>query len=344
MKALVKTKPAPGLEYKDIDIPKIQPDELLVKIYRSSICGSDLPVYNYTGWAPRRIPIPFTPGHELCGTVAEAGPAAKGFKKGDFIAVESHVFCGLCYQCRNNQRHVCANLKVLGLDTQGGYAEYAVVPARCGWKIDEKFKDIGSILEPLGNAVFATLHDDISCKTVLISGCGAQGLFAIDIAKACGAAKVIALETADFRKKMAEQFGADVILDPREDGLLQKIIKAGGEKSGIDAVIEMSGAAAAINLGLKAVKPAGRFTAFGLPGGLVTVDYANDIVFKAIKIQAITGRATFESWYQMDALIKSGKINPGRAITHVFPMKDFEKAFAVMMSPEKNCGKVVMVP
>ncbi|MDR0292502.1 MAG: alcohol dehydrogenase catalytic domain-containing protein [Elusimicrobium sp.] len=344
MKALCKTKPEKGLEYKEVDAPAIKPDELLIKIHRASICGSDLPVYNYTGWAPRRIPIPFIPGHEICGTVVEVGPAARGFKKGDFIAVESHIFCGLCYQCHNDQRYVCANSKVLGLDTQGGFAEYAAVPARCGWKCDEKFKDIGSILEPLGNAVFATLHDDVAAKTVLVTGCGAQGLFAIDIAKACGAAKVIALEASDFRKKMAEQFGADEIFDPHEENLLQKIIKAGGEKSGVDVVLEMSGNAKAIDTGLKAVKAGGRFTAFGLPGDLLTIDYSNDIVFKGVKVQGITGREVFKSWHKTDALLKSGKINPGRVITHVFPMKDFEKAFGAMLAPERNCGKVVMVP
>ena len=185
MKAICKTKPAPGAEYIDIDMPRIKSDELLIKIHATSICGSDLPIYTYSSWSAARMPIPFVFGHELCGEVVEIGDKAKGFVKGDFVSVESHIFCGMCYQCRNDQRHVCSNLKILGIDVPGGFAEYAAVPARCAWKhSDNSLKDIGSIMEPLGNAVFATLSEDIIGKSVLISGCGPQGLFATQIARA----------------------------------------------------------------------------------------------------------------------------------------------------------------
>ncbi|ACC97711.1 Putative threonine dehydrogenase [Elusimicrobium minutum Pei191] len=345
MKALCKTKPEKGVEYKDVDLPKIKDDELLVKIYKTSICGSDIPVYNYTGWAPRRIPLPFVFGHELCGEVVETGKNTKGFEKGDFISVESHVFCGLCYQCRNDQRHVCSNMVVLGLDTQGGFSEYAAIPARCGWKhSDNKLKEIASIMEPLGNAVFATLVEDVAGKTVFVEGCGPQGLFAIEIAKACGAQKVIALEGSPYRQKMAEQMGADAIFSPTEEKLLEKIKKASGDPSGVDVVLEMSGHPDAVRLGLKAVKPAGRFTAFGLPGSEMTLDYSNDIVFKGIKVEGITGRQIYKSWHVMEGLLRSGKINPAPIITHTFEMKDYEKAFATMMDPERKCGKVVLIP
>ena len=345
MKALCKTKPEKGVEYKEVDVPKIKNDEVLIKVYKASICGSDIPVYNYTGWAPRRIPIPFVFGHEMCGTVVEIGSAVDNLKKGDFISVESHVYCGHCYQCLNEQKHVCQNTKVLGLDTQGGFAEYAAVPARVAWKHpDDSLKEIGSIMEPLGNAVYATLAGDIVGKTVLVQGAGPQGLFAIEIAKACGSDKVIALETSAFRKDLAVKMGADFVFDPTEAGVLEKIIKVGGDKSGIDVVLEMSGNAAAINMGLKAIKPAGRFTAFGLPGAPITVDYSNDIVFKGIHMEGVTGRLLFKSWIQMDSLLRTKKINPAPVITHIFELKDYEKAFAVMMDPERKCGKVVFVP
>jgi threonine 3-dehydrogenase len=345
MKAICKTKAAPGAEYIDTDIPRIKSDELLIKIHATSICGSDLPIYNFSSWSAKRMPIPFIFGHELCGEVVEIGDKAKGFNKGDFVSVESHIFCGMCYQCRNDQRHVCSNLKILGIDVQGGFAEYAAVPARCAWRhSDDSLKDIGSIMEPLGNAVFATLSEDIIGKSVLISGCGPQGLFATQIAKACGAARVICLETSDYRKKLAHTMGADIILDPREDNTLKRIIDAGGEASGVDIVIEMSGNNAAINTALKAVKPAGKFVAFGLPKEDVTIDYANQIVFKAVRMQGIAGREIFRSWYKMESLLKSKAIDPRPVITHTFKMKDFEKAFAVAGDPKKECGKIILVP
>ncbi|WP_428898530.1 threonine 3-dehydrogenase [Parelusimicrobium proximum] len=345
MKAIVKTKPEKGAEFKDMPMPEVKEGDLLLKIYKTSICGSDIPVYNYTGWAPQRIPVPFIFGHELCGEVVDIGSQARGFKKGDFVSVESHVFCGMCYQCRNDQRHVCFNNKTIGLDMQGGYAEYAAVPAKCAWKHqDDKFKDIGSIMEPLGNAVFATLVEDIGGKTVLVLGAGPQGLFAIEIAKACGAQKVIAVEGSAFRKKMAEDMGADLIIDPSESDALKKIIAAGGDPSGIDVVLEMSGNKNAVVLGLQAIKNGGRFTAFGLPGEPFVLDYSNLIVFKGIKVQGITGREIFKSWYKMEALLRSGAIHPEKVITHTFEMKDFEKAFATMMDPERKCGKVIMIP
>ena len=345
MKAICKTKAAPGAEYIDTDIPRIKSDELLIKIHATSICGSDLPIYNFSSWSAKRMPIPFIFGHELCGEVVDIGDKAKGFNKGDFVSVESHIFCGMCYQCRNDQRHVCSNLKILGIDVQGGFAEYAAIPARCAWKhSDDSLKDIGSIMEPLGNAVFATLSEDIIGKSVLISGCGPQGLFATQIAKACGAARVICLETSDYRKKLAQKMGADIILDPREDNTLKRIIDAGGEPSGVDIVVEMSGNNGAINTALKAVKPAGKFVAFGLPKEDVTIDYANQIVFKAVRMQGIAGREIFRSWYKMESLLKSKAIDPRPVITHTFKMKDFEKAFAVASDPKKECGKIILVP
>ncbi len=346
MKAICKTKPAAGAEYIDIDVPRIKSDELLIKIHCASICGSDIPIYNYyDSWAARKHNFPFVFGHELCGEVVEIGDKAKGFQKGDFVSVESHIFCGMCYQCRNDQRHVCSNLKILGIDVPGGFAEYAAIPARCAWKhSDNSLKDIASVMEPLGNAVFATLVEDIVGKTVLISGCGPQGLFATQIARACGAAKVICTETSAFRTALAKKMGADAVINPLEDKVLEKIIDAGGEKSGIDIVIEMSGNPAAINTALKAVKPAGRFIAFGLPKADVTLDYANSIVFKAIRMQGITGREVFRSWYKMESLLKSHAIDPRPVITHTFKMKDYQKAFEIAADPKKECGKIILIP
>ena len=345
MKAICKTKPGPGAEYVDMDIPQIKSDELLIKIHATSICGSDLPIYFGDALAARRMQPPFVFGHEMCGEVVEIGDKAKGFNKGDFVSVESHIFCGMCYQCRNDQRHVCSNLKILGIDTRGGFAEYAAIPARCAWKhTDDSLKDIGSVMEPLGNAVYATLVEDIVGKSVFISGLGPQGLFSAQIAKACGASHVIATETSKFRQELGKKMGADVIIDPSDPDTVKKIIAAGGESSGIDIVLEMSGNPAAINTALKVVKPAGKFIAFGLPKGDITIDYGNQIIFKAVDVKGITGREVFRSWYKMESLLKSKAIDPRPVITHTFKMKDFKKAFETAADPKKECGKILLIP
>jgi threonine 3-dehydrogenase len=344
MKAICKCDKQFGAKLIETDIPQIKPDQILIKVYRASICGSDLPIYNYSGWAKTRIKLPFIFGHELCGEVVEMGQKTRGFKKGDFVSVESHIFCGLCYQCRNDQRHVCANMKILGIDTVGGFSEYAAIPARCAWKHpDKKFKDLGSIMEPLGNAVYTVLVEDVVGKTVLVTGCGPQGLFAIDIAKASGASKVIAVQGSIFRRKMAEKMGADIVFNSKETNLLSKIRKYAGD-GGVDVVCEMSGSQAGIDLGLKAVKSAGRFTAFGLTKDKVCLDYSNDIVFKGIKIYAIAGREIFRSWYQMENMLRSKAINPKPVVTHTYALKDYKKAFKTMLDPKKRCGKVILVP
>ena len=158
MKALLKKTPAPGAAFEDIDDLRIKPDQVLIKVHRASICGSDLPIYGWNSWAPERFKTPSTFGHEFCGTIAEVGASARDFKKGDFVSVESHIFCGLCYQCQNGQRHVCREMKIIGVDGPGGFGEYAAVPARCAWKhSDDSLRDLGSLFEPFGNAVYSVL-------------------------------------------------------------------------------------------------------------------------------------------------------------------------------------------
>lgn len=343
MLALTKQKAARGAVLKRVPIPVIAKDELLLKVKRASICGSDLPIYNWNSWAPERLRLPLTFGHEFCGEVVGSGPATRDFKNGDFVSVESHIYCGLCWQCRNGQRHVCRNLKIIGIDGPGGFAEYARVPARCAWKHkDRSLEKIGSLMEPLGNAVYAALVEDLVGQSALVLGCGPQGLFAIAAAKAGGAKPVIAVETAPYRRSMAKKMGADIVLDPAKPGILAVIRKAAGDKDGVDAVLEMSGAVPAIELGLKAVRSGGRVVAFGIPSKIPNIDWANDIIFKGIRVYGIAGREIFNTWSRMDALLRSKAIRVEGVITHRFPLRDFKKGFAVMNASNKNCGKVVL--
>lgn len=340
MLALSKTKAGPGADLVRTDVPRIAADELLIKVERASICGSDLPIYNWTAWAPKRLKLPMVFGHEFCGTVVEAGSATRDFRKGDLISVESHVYCGLCTQCRNGQRHVCRNLKILGIDTSGGFGEYARVPARCAWKHkDRSLAPVASLLEPIGNAVYAALCEEVVGKSVMVLGCGPQGLFAIGAAKAGGAKPVIAVEGAPYRMKMAKKMGADLVLSPMDPDLRAKVEKA--SDGALDIVLEMSGAPAAVELGLKAVRSGGRLSAFGIPPRELAIDWANDIVFKGVRIVGIAGREVFKTWYTTDALLRSKALDPRPVVTHRFPLKQFKKGFAVMNAKAKNCGKVV---
>lgn len=343
MKAICKTKPAPGAEIVELVRPSIRPDELLLKVHRASICGSDLPIYQWTSWARERFKLPRVFGHEFCGTVAEAGASTRDFSPGDFVSVESHVYCGLCFQCQNGQRHVCRNLKIIGVDMEGGFAEYARVPARCAWKhADGALKDVGSLLEPLGNAIHAALVEELVGRSVLVLGCGPQGLFSIQVAKVSGARPILAVEGSPFRQELAKKVGADVVLDPADPNLLQKIRVAVGEVDGVDVVLEMSGAPAAISLALKAVRSGGRISAFGIPPGPVAVDWADELVFRGVRVYGVVGREIFQTWHRMTSLLRSGMLDIRPVVTHVFPFEEFPRAFAAMTSKDRSCGKVIL--
>ncbi|MHB0995494.1 MAG: zinc-binding dehydrogenase [Elusimicrobiales bacterium] len=341
MKAILKTSRARGASYRDAETPAIAKDELLIRVTAASISPSDLAIHNHAGPEFATPTLPFVFGQEFCGEVVEIGSLSKGFDKGDFVSVESHIFCGVCGQCRNDQRHICQNLRVIGRDVPGGLAEYAAVPARCAWKhMDDSLKDVGAIMGPFGSSVHAVLSEDLVGRSVLISGCAPQGLFAAAIAKAGGAKKVIVLDPSDFRRKLALKMGADMAFDAA--GCSARLSKACPE--GVDAVIEMSGGAKAIALGLKALRPGGRFVAFGLPVENLNLDYAGDIVKRGIRLEGVAGREIFRSWYKMESLLKSGAVDPRPAITHRFAFKDFKKAFALINSKDKKCGKVILTP
>jgi threonine 3-dehydrogenase len=344
MKAIVKTSRARGASWKDVEVPAIAKDELLIRVTAASISPGDLAIFNHAGPGFATPTLPFVFGQEFCGEVVEIGSLAKGFDKGDFVSVESHIFCGVCGQCRNDQRHICQNLKVIGRDVPGGLAEYAAVPARCAWKhSDASLKDVGAVMEPFGSSVHAVLSEDLVGRTVLISGCAPQGLFAAGIAKAAGAKKVVAMDASAFRRKLALKMGADLAINPADGGCVAGVTKACGPE-GADAVIEMSGAQKAVALGLKALRPGGRFVAFGLPVSDLSLDYAGEIVKRGLRLEGVAGREIFRSWYKMESLLKSGAVDPRPAITHSFALKDFKKAFALINSKDKKCGKIILKP
>ncbi len=345
MKAVVKPGPAPGAELATVDVPPPRPDEVLVKVKAASICGSDVHIWNWDAWARSRITPPLTIGHEFCGEIVEVGAQVSGLKAGDYVSAESHVYCGYCYQCRTELRHICGNLKILGVDINGGFAEFVAVPARCAWKNDPSLPiEVGSILEPLGNAVFATLCEDVTGKSVAVFGCGPQGLFAIAVAKAAGASLVLGIETVEYRRDMAFKMGADAVFDPAEPDVVQKLVNRTREGNGVDVVLEMSGHPVAIKNGFQCLRKGGRFTAFGIPSDPITMDLANDVIFKGARIVGINGRQIFQTWYQMAGLLASGALDVKPVITHKFPLAEFAAGFDAMRSRDKKCGKVVLLP
>ncbi|MGQ9560733.1 MAG: L-threonine 3-dehydrogenase [Candidatus Oleimicrobiaceae bacterium] len=342
MKAVVKTKPGPGAEYMEVDIPQCGPEEVLVKVGATSICGTDLHIYEWNQWAAGRIKTPQIMGHELAGEVVEVGRAVKWVKVGDKVSAETHIPCGHCYQCRTGRMAICRNMKILGVDRDGVFAEYAVVPA-----VDIIWNDPGvpyqfaSVQEPLGNAVDTVLAEDVAGKTVAVMGAGPVGLFGIAVARASGAAAVYVSDVNEYRLDLARKLGATMTYNPRRTDVVDEIIQA-TDGNGVDVAIEMSGNAEALRQALKVTTPGGRVSILGLYNGDVTLDMNNDVVFKALRVYGITGRTMFQTWYKSAGFIKSGLIDLSTIITHTFPLADFEKAMRLMA--EGNCGKIILIP
>jgi threonine 3-dehydrogenase len=344
MKALVKTEPKPGLTLLQVPDPKPGPGQVVVRIKATSLCGTDAHIYRWDEWARSRVRPPRVIGHEMCGEVADLGPGVASVKVGDYVAAESHFTCGVCFQCRTGQAHVCKNYKILGIDVDGSYADYVLLPERVLWKTSRDIPpELACVQEPLGNAVDAALAEDLTGHTVLITGCGPTGLFAAAIARIAGAGIIIASDVSEYRLGLAKQLGVDHALNAKTDppdrlaAAIQDI--TGGE--GVDAALEMSGDPSALHQAFKAVKNGGCVTLFGIPTGSVPFDLPNEIIFKGIRVYGVTGRRLFKTWYRLAGLFKAG-LNIRPVITHTFPMTEFAKGFDLIQSGQ--CGKVVLFP
>jgi threonine 3-dehydrogenase len=346
MRAILKVQAGPGLEMHTVDIPEPGPFEVLIKVKATSICGTDRHIYHWDEWSAGRIKPPLIIGHEVCGHVVKVGPDVTLLKEGDFVSAESHIPCTVCPVCRNGQQHICANLKILGIDTQGTYADYAVIPEVVAWKNDPDLDPaIASILEPLGNAVYTVLAEPVTGLSVAVFGDGPAGMNAVAVARASGAGTIFQVGKYPFRLNIGKNLGADVSLNIKEAGtdVVETILDA-TEGIGVDVVLEMTGSQQAVNEGLKVLRKGGRFSAFGIPSGPIQMDLANGIVFKGARILGINGRLMWETWFQMAGLLRSGKLDPSVVITHHIPLEEFEKGFAAMDAPDRRAGKVVLYP
>ncbi len=334
----------PGLEACSRPDPKPGPHDAVIRVKATSLCGTDAHIYNWDPWAHSRIHPPRIIGHEMCGEVVEVGSAVSLVKPGDYVAAESHLTCGQCFQCRTGQAHVCRKYRILGIDLDGSFAEYVVLPENVLWQTSREVPpQFACVQEPLGNAVDAALAEDLTGHTLLITGCGPTGLFAAAVARTAGAATIIATDVSDYRLNLAKQVGADYVLNVKTlqaDAVASAIhdITAG---EGVDASLEMSGNPSALHQAFSAVKNGGRVTLFGIPTGPICFDLANEIIFKGIRVHGITGRRLFSTWYRLAGLFKAGlDIKP--VVTHTFPMSEFTKGFDLINSGQ--CGKVVLFP
>lgn len=344
MHAVRKLAPGPGLAFTEQPDPRPGPHDVVVRVKATSICGTDAHIYNWDPWAESRIHLPLTVGHELCGEVVEVGSAVTLVSLGEYVAAESHLTCGRCFQCRTGQAHVCRSYRILGVDLDGSYAEYVALPEAVLWKTAPDIPPhLACIQEPLGNAVDAALAEDVTGQTLLITGCGPTGLFAAAVARTAGAATIIASDVSDYRLGLAKQLGVDHILNVKADTpeAIASAIRDITEGEGVDASLEMSGDPTALHQAFQAVKNGGRVTLFGIPKGPICFDLPNEIIFKGIRVYGVTGRRLFETWYRIAGLFKAG-LDVRPVVTHTFPLAEFEQGFALLNSGQ--CGKVVLFP
>jgi len=342
MLAVVKPEAAPGADVRQVKVPSFGRTDVLVKVKVASICGTDLHIYEWDRWAQGRIHPPLVPGHEFCGEVVAYGDEVTSVREGDFVSAEMHVACGKCLQCRTGEAHICQNVKIIGVDADGAFAEYVVIPESNIWKLDPGIPlEYASILDPFGNAVHTVLAGEIAGKSVAITGCGPIGLFAIAVARAVGAAQVFAIEVNEHRRNIAKQMKADFILDPSKDDVNAIVMeKTGG--AGVDVVLEMAGHPSAIRTAFDMIRRGGRISLLGLTSKPVSLNFSEDIIFKGLTIQGINGRRMYQTWYQMTALLKAGKLDLHPVITDRIAMKDFSKAMERLKTGEAS--KILVYP
>jgi len=347
MRAVAKTKAAPGAEMVMVDIPRIKPNEVLVKVKATSICGTDVHIYEWNQWAQGRIKnLPQILGHEVAGEVVEVGSQVQQIKAGDYISAETHIPCMRCIQCLTNQMHICANLKILGVDCDGAFAEYIAVPEVVAWKNDPSIPpEFATVQEPLGNATYAVLGEDcdVAGKSMAIIGDGPIGLFAVGVARVCGVTQIFAIGKHPFRMEIARKMGADHLIYADKQNVVEYILDH-THGVGVDIVLDMAGSPQALEEGFKILRKGGRFTAFGIPSGKAEVDYANGIVFKGAQIHGINGRKMFDTWFRVRNLLASGRLDISPIVSHKLPLEEYEKGFSLMMTRPKVSGKVVLFP
>jgi len=337
MKALVKLKPEKGIWLEEVPIPALGVNDVLIKIKKTAICGTDLHIYRWDDWSQRTIKTPMIIGHEYVGVIAEVGAEVDMLRPGDRVTGEGHIACGHCRNCRRGRQHVCENTIGIGVNRDGAFAEYVVVPATNVLKINSKIPDdLVSIMDPLGNATHTALSFPLIGEDVLVTGSGLIGSMCIAIARFSGARYIVATETNPYRKALAEKMGATRVINPLTESLDGVMAEIG--MKGFDIGLECSGSPAAFNDMLRHMYNSGKISLLGILPANTQILWDN-VIFKGLTLKGIYGREMYETWYQMEQMLLSG-LNLAPIITHHYPIEEFQKGFDVMDAG--NCGKVIL--
>jgi threonine 3-dehydrogenase len=338
MKALVKARAEPGLVLEDVPVPTLGRDDVLIRVLRAGVCGTDLHIYEWDGWAQANVPVPLVIGHEFVGEVVEAGSDVAELHAGDLVSGEGHLVCGRCRNCMAGRRVQCAHTKGVGVNYPGAFAEYIALPAANAWRHPPDIDlDVAAIFDPFGNAVHTVLTFPVLGEDILITGAGPIGLMAAIVARHAGARYIAISDVSEYRLALAERIGVTLAANVNDTTLTEVMAKL-GMREGFDIGLEMSGKPAALREMLSSMTHGGKIAMLGLPTGDFGIDWAH-LVTNMITIKGIYGRQMFETWYEMSVLIQSGlDISP--VITHRFDAADFEEAFATVRSG--RCGKVVL--
>ncbi|HEY7926276.1 MAG TPA: alcohol dehydrogenase catalytic domain-containing protein [Candidatus Dormibacteraeota bacterium] len=340
MQAVIKPTPAPGFTVADVPEPDPGDGELLLRVAAASVCGTDVHLYDWNPWAAARVHPPRVIGHELCGEVVGRGPATE-VTDGRRVAVESHIVCGHCAPCLRGDFHVCTNTRILGVDVDGGFSELVVVPQANVYAVDDDTpSEVAAALEPFGNAVHACSYGDLAGRTVAVFGCGPIGCAAIAIARADGAASVIAIDRNRYRLDLAERMGAAHLVVADEH--VEAAVRAAAGGAEIDCALEMSGAPRAVVAATRVVRPGGWISLLGIGDEPTTLDLSNDVVMQGISLHGVVGRRIPQTWERTMEYVRSGGIDAGALITHHYAMSEIERVIELIKSGQ--CGKVSLHP
>ena len=336
MRALFKHQAGEGLKFDPARAkPTPGPRDVLIKVKKAGICGTDRHIWEWDQWASGRIPVGIVTGHEFVGTIEAVGSAVTKYKPGLRVSAEGHITSGVDFNSRTGNAHIASDTRIIGIDRDGCFGDYVVVPEENVWPVHPKIPDkVAAVLDPLGNAVHTVMAADVSAKSVLISGVGIIGLMAVTVARAAGASRIFATDINPPRLDLAKKLGAVEAYDVRKSDAFIKEIKSATRGEGVDVLLEMSGAPSAFDQGFRCLRNGGTAAILGIPSKPITWNITEHIVFKGATVLGINGRKMFETWYQMEELLLSGRLELDEIITHEFPLEQFEKAFATMMSGE----------
>ena len=338
MKALVKKEATAGIWLEEIPEPTIGPNDVLIKIDKTAICGTDMHIYNWDAWARKNIPVPMAVGHEYCGHIVELGSEVRGLTVGDRVSGEGHITCGHCRNCRAGRRHLCRNTVGVGVNRPGAFAEYLSIPASNAFKLPDSISDdVASILDPFGNATHTALAFNMVGEDVLITGAGPIGIMAVAIARFVGARHVVITDVNDYRLELARQMGATRSVNVQRE-TLDQTMRDLGMQEGWDVGLEMSGNTAAFRDLLRTMHHGGSVALLGIPPEETAIDW-NQVIFKGLTLKGIYGREMFETWYKMSSLLQSG-LDLTPVITHHLPIQEYPQAFNIMGSGRS--GKVIL--